>query len=88
MGPNVSWRLKTKVNVGMSTNSLHIQAIPKDGIWPKVKEEVKRQPEEHASELIPQYFAGKRTIQPNALDPYMCKIPADKLRKPYIYEIF
>jgi hypothetical protein len=47
MGPNVSWRLKTKVNVGMSTNSLHIQAIPKDGIWPKVKEEVKRQPEEY-----------------------------------------
>jgi hypothetical protein len=43
--------------------SILIQAIPKDGIWFKVKEEAKRQPEEHAGELIPQSIAGKRTIQ-------------------------
>jgi hypothetical protein len=68
--------------------SILIQAIPKDGIWFKVKEEAKRQPEEHAGELIPQHFVGKRTIQPNALDPYMCKIHAAKLRESYIYDIF
>jgi hypothetical protein len=38
------------------------------GIWFKVKEEVKRQPEEHAGELIPQDIVGKRAIQLNALE--------------------
>jgi hypothetical protein len=33
-------------------------------------------------------IVGKRTIQPNALDPYMCKIHAAKLRESYIYDIF
>jgi hypothetical protein len=65
-----------------------LEPIPKNGVWFKVEEDAKRQPEEHASELVPQHIAGKRTVQPNALDPYMCKIPAAKLREPYIYEIF
>ena len=42
---------------------------------------MKSQPEEHSGEFIPQHFAGTRTIQPNTLDPYMCKIPAAKLRE-------
>ena len=46
------------------TTSVSVEAIPKNGIWLKVKEEAKRQPEEYMTYFEDWLFASDKEIGP------------------------